>query len=42
MYSGGRGKERQLSLKAMVGRPRSYSSQGINITEDVKNNLVML
>lgn len=36
MYSGGRGKERQLSLKAKVGRPRTYSSQGINITEDVK------
>lgn len=42
MYSGGRGKERQLSLNAKVGRPRTYSFQGINITEDVKNNLVML
>ncbi|PWZ35603.1 Mu transposase C-terminal domain-containing protein [Staphylococcus pseudintermedius] len=36
MYSGGRGKGRKLSLKAKVGRPRTYSSQGINITEDVK------
>lgn len=38
MYSGGKGKERQLSKNSKVGRPRKYSSsdQGINITEDVK------
>ncbi|QBJ66103.1 transposase [Bacillus anthracis] len=38
MHSGGKGKERQLSTDAKVGRPRKYTStkQGINITEDVK------
>lgn len=38
MHSGGKGKERQLSTDAKVGRPRKYIStkQGINITEDVK------
>ncbi|MFY3792307.1 Mu transposase C-terminal domain-containing protein [Ureibacillus sp. MALMAid1270] len=38
MYSGGKGKERQLSADAKVGRPRKYTSakQGINITDDVK------
>ncbi|GAA0313995.1 hypothetical protein GCM10008967_00630 [Bacillus carboniphilus] len=37
IYSGGKGKERQLAL-AKVGRPRKYSStkQGINITDNVK------
>lgn len=38
MYSGGKGRERQLSADAKVGRPRKYSltQQGINITADVK------
>ncbi|OZI11271.1 transposase [Bacillaceae bacterium SAS-127] len=38
MFSGGKGKERQLSADAKVGRPRKYTStkQGINITDDVK------
>lgn len=38
MYSGGKGKERQLSANAKVGRPRKYTStkQGINITNDIK------
>jgi len=34
--SGAKGKERKLSATAKVGRPRSYSSKGINITEDIK------
>lgn len=38
MYSGGKGKERQLTTKNKVGRPRKYTSivNGINITEEVK------
>lgn len=38
MYSGGKGKERKLSVDGKVGRPRKYTSskQGINITADVK------
>lgn len=38
MYSGAKGKERQLSANAKVGRPRKYTltQQGINITADVK------
>ncbi|WP_240378028.1 Mu transposase C-terminal domain-containing protein [Bacillus piscicola] len=40
MYSGGKGKERDLS-ESKVGRPRKYTlsddgQQGINITEDIK------
>ncbi|MED3782787.1 DDE-type integrase/transposase/recombinase [Heyndrickxia sporothermodurans] len=38
IYSGGKGKERELSVDVKVGRPRKYTStkQGINITDDVK------
>ncbi|MGR6005532.1 hypothetical protein ACT7CR_05485 [Bacillus paranthracis] len=38
MHSGGKGKERQLSANAKVGRPRKYTSskEGVNITDDVK------
>ncbi|MDD4363979.1 MAG: Mu transposase C-terminal domain-containing protein, partial [Atribacterota bacterium] len=38
IYSGGKGKERQLTTEKKVGRPRKYNSeeQGINITEEVK------
>ncbi|MED3822550.1 DDE-type integrase/transposase/recombinase [Priestia flexa] len=38
IYSGGKGKERELSIDVKVGRPRKYTStkQGINITDDVK------
>ncbi|HJV15934.1 MAG TPA: transposase, partial [Bacillales bacterium] len=38
IYSGGKGKERELSIDVKVGRPRKYTStkQGINITDNVK------
>lgn len=38
MYSGGKGKERNLTTDAKVGRPRKYLSleNGINITEEIK------
>lgn len=38
IYSGGKGKERELSVDVKVGRPRKYTSpkQGINITDAVK------
>lgn len=36
VHSGAKGKERQLSTGDKVGRPRIYSSKGINITEDIK------
>ncbi len=38
MYSGGKGKERNLTTDAKVGRPRKYLSleNGINITAEIK------
>lgn len=46
MYSGGKGKERNLS-ESKVGRPRKYSlsddsQQGINITEEVKKQFTFV
>lgn len=37
IYSGGKGKERNLNANSKVGRPRKYTKdEGISITEDVK------
>src|SRR5690606_41688803 len=37
IYSGGRGKERNLTENSKVGRPRKYTQDsGMNITEAVK------